>query len=137
MLAVKYPPPSNHTVAGVVKDGWNGFNVIHESASRVAALDLGFQPSVAARSSKAPAKFVYLLGADDWEDAEVPADAFVVYQVRGWYRDQMHVVRVTILTTCMPTPQSHSCTLNLLPGDDLFVITQLLILSVAVEYLMA
>lgn len=73
----------DHTVAGVVKDGWNGFNVIHESASRVAALDLGFQPSVAARSSKAPAKFVYLLGADDWEDAEVPADAFVVYQVRS------------------------------------------------------
>ncbi|MEW5303975.1 MAG: hypothetical protein WDW38_003229 [Sanguina aurantia] len=66
--------------AGVVKDGWNGFNVIHESASRVAALDLGFQPSVAARSNKAPAKFVYLLGADDWEDAEVPEGAFVVYQ---------------------------------------------------------
>lgn len=65
--------------AGVVRPDWNGFNVIHESASRVAALDLGFQPSVSARSA-APAKFVYLLGADDWADAEVPASAFVVYQ---------------------------------------------------------
>ncbi|GAX74691.1 hypothetical protein CEUSTIGMA_g2139.t1 [Chlamydomonas eustigma] len=65
--------------AGVVRLDWNGFNVIHESASRVAALDLGFQPSVAARSA-GPAKFVYLLGADDWADSEVPASAFVVYQ---------------------------------------------------------
>ncbi|GFR43009.1 hypothetical protein Agub_g4009 [Astrephomene gubernaculifera] len=66
--------------AGVVKEGWNGFNVIHDTASRVAALDMGFAPSVAARASKAPAKVVYLLGADDWEEAEVPADAFVIYQ---------------------------------------------------------
>eukprot|EP00798_Chlamydomonas_sp_ICE-L_P030410 gene30410-35415_t len=63
----------------IVKPDWNGFNVIHQSASRVAALDLGFQPSVSAQSAP-PAKFVYLLGADDYEDAEVPADAFVVYQ---------------------------------------------------------
>jgi hypothetical protein len=31
--------------------------------------------------SSGPAKLVYLLGADDWEDKEVPANAFVVYQV--------------------------------------------------------
>ncbi|KAF8071212.1 NADH dehydrogenase [ubiquinone] iron-sulfur protein 1 [Scenedesmus sp. PABB004] len=66
--------------AGVVKEGWNGYNVLHDNASRVAALDIGFAPSAAARSGKAAAKFVYLLGADDWADAEVPADAFVVYQ---------------------------------------------------------
>lgn len=24
---------------------------------------------------------VYLLGADDWQDKEVPKDAFVIYQV--------------------------------------------------------
>ncbi len=65
--------------AGVVRPDWNGFNVIHESASRVAALDLGFQPSAAARAAP-PAKFVYLLGADDYADAEVPSTAFVVYQ---------------------------------------------------------
>lgn len=27
-----------------------------------------------------PAKLVYLLGADEWDEADVPADAFVVYQ---------------------------------------------------------
>lgn len=30
--------------AGVVKEGWNGYNVIHDNASRVAALDIGFAP---------------------------------------------------------------------------------------------
>jgi NADH dehydrogenase (ubiquinone) Fe-S protein 1 len=65
----------------VVRDGWNGFNVLHDSASRVAALDIGFAPSAAARApGAAPAKFVYLLGADDWDAAAVPDDAFVVYQ---------------------------------------------------------
>uniref|UniRef100_A0A7S2QTI8 NADH dehydrogenase subunit 11 n=1 Tax=Chlamydomonas chlamydogama TaxID=225041 RepID=A0A7S2QTI8_9CHLO len=32
--------------AGAVKADWNGYNMIHECASRVAAFDLGFQPSV-------------------------------------------------------------------------------------------
>jgi hypothetical protein len=30
--------------ANVVKEGWNGYNVIHDNASRVAALDIGFAP---------------------------------------------------------------------------------------------
>lgn len=64
--------------AGVVKEGWNGFNVIHESASRVAALDLGFTPSVSARTA-GDAKVVLLLGADDYQESEIPKDAFVVY----------------------------------------------------------
>lgn len=65
---------------GVVRDDWNGYNVMHDSASRVAALDLGFLPS--ARSASAPPpKFVYLLGSDDFAEADIPADAFVVYQV--------------------------------------------------------
>jgi len=47
----------------------------------VAALDIGFAPSAAARApGAAPAKLVYLLGADDWDAAAVPDDAFVVYQ---------------------------------------------------------
>lgn len=68
--------------AGVVRPDWNGYNVIHDNASRVAALDLGFQPSAGARAAKAAPKVVYLLGADDWEEADVPKDAFVIYQVR-------------------------------------------------------
>ena len=69
-----------HTHTGVVRPDWNGFNVIHDSASRVAALDLGFVPSASARNAPPP-KVVYLLGADDWADAEVPVDAFVIHQV--------------------------------------------------------
>ena len=30
--------------AGMVRDGWNGFNVLHLAASRVGGLDLGFVP---------------------------------------------------------------------------------------------
>ncbi|EIE20556.1 NADH:ubiquinone oxidoreductase 76 kDa subunit, partial [Coccomyxa subellipsoidea C-169] len=65
--------------AEVVKDGWNGYNVLHDTASRVAALDIGFAPSARAASAPAP-KLVYLLGSDDFDAADVPADAFVIYQ---------------------------------------------------------
>ncbi|KAL6761957.1 NADH:ubiquinone oxidoreductase 76 kDa subunit [Haematococcus lacustris] len=65
--------------AGVVRPDWNGFNVLHESASRVAALDLGILPSASARQAP-PAKLVWLLGADDYAPEDVPEDAFVIYQ---------------------------------------------------------
>jgi NADH-quinone oxidoreductase subunit G len=67
--------------------GWNGFNVLHTAASRVAALDLGFVPGKDGRdvagivegAQKGEIDFLYLLGAD-----EMPADrlgrAFIVYQ---------------------------------------------------------
>ena len=65
---------------GCVKDGWNGYNVLHECAGRVAALDLGFVPGPKADGSVAPG-FVYLLNADeDATLASVPDNAFVVYQ---------------------------------------------------------
>lgn len=72
--------------ANIVKESdgsapaWNGYNVLHEAASRVAALDIGFLPSARARASKVAPKFVYLLGSDDFDEADIPADAFVVYQ---------------------------------------------------------
>jgi NADH dehydrogenase (ubiquinone) Fe-S protein 1 len=66
---------------GEAGPGWNGFNVLHDTAARVAALDLGFLPSARARAPGAPApKVVFLLGADDYADADVPADAFLIYQ---------------------------------------------------------
>lgn len=64
----------------MVRPDWNGYNVIHDTASRVAALDIGFAPSAAAQASSAPPKLVYLLGADDYPDSAVPEGAFVVYQ---------------------------------------------------------
>lgn len=67
---------------GVVKDGWNGFGVLHTAASRVGALDLGFVPGesgldVAGMIAPGALDVLFLLGADE---IEVPAGAFVVYQ---------------------------------------------------------
>ena len=65
----------------VQKDGWNGFNVLHDSAGRVAAMDLGFLPGPKAYEAKAAPKFVYLMASDEYDESAIPADAFVVYQV--------------------------------------------------------
>lgn len=62
---------------GVVGEGWNGFNMLHDSAGRVAGLDLGFLPSE--NSKKTAPKVVFLLNSDDFDEADVPADAFVIY----------------------------------------------------------
>ncbi|KAJ2449914.1 ndufs1 NADH-ubiquinone oxidoreductase subunit [Coemansia sp. RSA 2336] len=62
----------------LVTSEWNGFNTLQYAAGRTAAYDIGFVPN--AQSSAEPAKFVYLLGADEVNPAEIPEDAFVVYQ---------------------------------------------------------
>ena len=55
-----------------IKSGWNGFNVLHTAASRMAGLMLGFaQKGGIADIAKAKPSLVILLGAD-----EVPADTF-------------------------------------------------------------
>ncbi len=63
--------------------GWNGFNVLHTAASRVAALDLGFatgeMASILDRAAKGEIDFVYLLGADEFDMSKL-GNAFVVYQ---------------------------------------------------------
>ena len=57
---------------GLVRDGWNGFNVLHISASRMASLILGYaQPGGIAEIEAAAPEVVLLLGAD-----EVAADRF-------------------------------------------------------------
>jgi NADH-quinone oxidoreductase subunit G len=57
---------------GLVKNGWNGFNVVHTSASRMAGLVLGYaQPGGLADLEKAKPEVVILLGAD-----EMPSDKF-------------------------------------------------------------
>ncbi len=66
---------------GVVKDGWNGFNVLQTAASRVGGLDLGLTPSEdgldATDMAKATALDVlFNLGADE---IDVQPGAFVVY----------------------------------------------------------
>lgn len=62
----------------LIRDDWFGANVLLLNASQAAARDLGFVSG--ARAGKAEAKFLYLLGADDLTPADIPEDAFVVYQ---------------------------------------------------------
>ncbi len=69
-------------VLGAVKDGWNGFGVLHTAAARVGGLDLGFVPGegghdVARMTREGALDVLFLLGADE---VEVPAGAFVIYQ---------------------------------------------------------
>jgi NADH-quinone oxidoreductase subunit G len=51
---------------GLIKDGWNGFNVLHTSASRMASLVLGYAKAggIADIEAASP-EVVLLLGADD------------------------------------------------------------------------
>ncbi|KAK6198536.1 NADH dehydrogenase 78K chain precursor, 5-prime end [Scheffersomyces amazonensis] len=58
---------------------WNGVNLLHREASRVGALDIGFQ-TLSSEVANTKPKFVYLLGADEIKNKDVPKDAFVVYQ---------------------------------------------------------
>ncbi|HEY5346918.1 MAG TPA: molybdopterin-dependent oxidoreductase, partial [Rhizomicrobium sp.] len=72
---------------GAAEGGWNGFNILHTAASRVAALDLGFVPGTGARdvagivdgAQKGEIDFIYLLGADECDVGHL-GRAFVVYQ---------------------------------------------------------
>ena len=67
---------------GVVKDGWNGFNILHSEAGLVGALDLGFVPGeggldTAGMLAPGTLDVLFNLGADE---IDIPAGAFVVYQ---------------------------------------------------------
>ena len=73
---------------GVVKKDWNGFNVLHTAAARVAGLDMGFVPDrggMAARSMVSAARngklaVLFLLGADEYDFGEISRRTFIVYQ---------------------------------------------------------
>jgi NADH-quinone oxidoreductase subunit G len=66
---------------GAIKDGWNGFGVLHETASRVGALDIGFAAGASGLNAAQMTTFgtldvLFLLGADE---ITVPDGTFVVY----------------------------------------------------------
>jgi NADH-quinone oxidoreductase subunit G len=66
---------------GVVKDGWNGFNLLHGAASRVGGLDLGLVPGEGGLDARAMARagavdLIFNLGADE---IDIERGAFVVY----------------------------------------------------------
>ncbi|MCW5753023.1 MAG: NADH-quinone oxidoreductase subunit NuoG, partial [Alphaproteobacteria bacterium] len=71
----------------MVREGWNGFNLLHTAASRVGALDLGFVPGEGGRdlngildaASRGEIDTVWLHGADEIDMARL-GSAFVIYQ---------------------------------------------------------
>jgi NADH-quinone oxidoreductase subunit G len=67
---------------GLVRDGWNGWNILHTAAARVGALELGFLPREGGLSASEMVKpraldLLFLLGADEIDLAA--SDAFKVY----------------------------------------------------------
>jgi NADH-quinone oxidoreductase subunit G len=66
---------------GAVKDGWNGFAVLQNTASRAGALDIGFAAGAGGLNAAQMTTFgtldvLFLLGADE---VKVPDGTFVVY----------------------------------------------------------
>ncbi|MFN5036320.1 MAG: NADH-quinone oxidoreductase subunit NuoG [Bradyrhizobium sp.] len=66
---------------GALKDGWNGFAVLQDTASRTGALDIGFSPSAGGLTTVQMTTFgtldvLFLLGADE---IKLPDGTFVVY----------------------------------------------------------
>ncbi|KAF2770821.1 NADH-quinone oxidoreductase [Teratosphaeria nubilosa] len=58
---------------------WNGYNVLQRAASRTGAYEVGFTVHNP-ESAKTTPKFLWLLGADEISQADIPKDAFVIYQ---------------------------------------------------------
>jgi len=66
----------------LVRDGWNGWAVLHTAASRVAGLDMGFVPAAGCKTAtdlvkKGGAEVLVLLGADEIDLSK--SDAFTIY----------------------------------------------------------
>ncbi len=61
--------------------GWNGYNVMLKSAAEAGIYEIGIGSNLTEEERKTPAKLYYLLGVDE-NIADIPSDAFVIYQVR-------------------------------------------------------
>ncbi len=72
----------------IVRDDWNGINILHNHASMVGALDIGFiygkdgdgTAKILEMTKTSRVKILYLLGADDLDISKISKDCFVVYQ---------------------------------------------------------
>jgi NADH-quinone oxidoreductase subunit G len=72
---------------GMVSGDWNGFNVLHTAAARVAGLDLGLVPEAGGKdvagildgAASGAIEVVYLLAADEIDVSKL-SNAFVIYQ---------------------------------------------------------
>lgn len=62
----------------LVRDGWNGFNILHTAASRAGALDIGFVADGIDAFLQAPPAVTFLLGVDEIDLAPL-AGSFKIY----------------------------------------------------------
>jgi NADH-quinone oxidoreductase subunit G len=71
----------------VVRDDWNGFNIVHTAAGRVAGLDLGFTPVGEALDARAMLSggvdLLFLLGADEFDASQLGATSVVYIGSHG------------------------------------------------------
>ena len=58
---------------------WQGYNVLQRVASRAGAYEVGFTTPSPAVASTMP-KMIWLLGADEIAESDIPKEAFVIYQ---------------------------------------------------------
>lgn len=58
---------------------WQGYNVLQRVASRGGAYEVGFT-SPSQKVTETTPKMIWLLGADEISEKDIPTDAFVVYQ---------------------------------------------------------
>lgn len=65
--------------ANFITPEWQGYNVLQRAASRAGAYDVGFTTPSPTVANTTP-KFIWLLGADEIQESDIPKDAFVVYQ---------------------------------------------------------
>ncbi|MGL9726077.1 MAG: NADH-quinone oxidoreductase subunit NuoG [Wolbachia sp.] len=86
----------------IVRDDWNGFNVLHKAAARVGGLDIGFVPrkdgkgvdQILKQAESGEIEVVYLLGADEIDMSKLE-NTFVIYQ--GHHGDKgAHVADVIL-----------------------------------------
>lgn len=72
----------------MITPNWNGFNILHNHASMVGALDLGFingssgngTHDILANTQNGQVKILYLLAADEIDLSQIADDVFVIYQ---------------------------------------------------------
>jgi NADH dehydrogenase (ubiquinone) Fe-S protein 1 len=69
----------DRNAAKFITPEWKGYNVLQRDASRAGAYEVGFtvpSPEVAAVKPK----MIWLLGADNFSEADIPKDTFIIYQ---------------------------------------------------------
>ncbi|MBN8512407.1 MAG: NADH-quinone oxidoreductase subunit G [Rickettsiales bacterium] len=95
----------------IVKKDWNGFNVLHNHASMVGALDLGFiyglkgdgTDKILEMTRSGEVKVLYVLNADDFDVTKIGNNCFVIYQ--GHHGDKMAARANVILPEAAYTEQ--------------------------------